>query len=219
MAKVHVVQQGECLSSIARQYGFKDAFVLYDDPANAELKKRRPNPNVLMPGDLVAIPFQRVTVANHATGDWHDITVEIEQLRLKVRLQDVSGKALASQAYHLTVDGEERDGSTDGDGLVDEPVPAGARAAILTTQVTRGEETQELTFQFALGALDPTNQITGVQARLANLQFYGGAIDGSLGSRTRGALVAFQCSAGLPPSGEPDDATRQALEKHHDGAA
>jgi N-acetylmuramoyl-L-alanine amidase len=219
MTKVHVVRQGECLSSIARQYGFKDALVLYDDPSNAELKKRRPNPNVIMPGDLVAIPLQRVREGNYATGNWHDVDVEVEPLRLKVRLRDISGKALANQSYHLTVDGEERDGTTDGDGLVDEPVTVDAGIAVLKTTVTNGEETQELTFQLTLGALDPTSEVTGVQRRLANLQFYSGTIDGIWGPKTRSALTAFQQSAGLEPSGEPDDATLRSLEQEHDGVA
>jgi len=217
MTKVHVVQQGECLSSLAREYGFKDALVLHDDPANVELKKRRPNPNILMPCDPVAIPFQRVIEANRATGNWHDLSVEVEPLRLKLRLLDVSGEALAKQTYHLTVDGEEREGSTDQEGLVDEPVTADAKTAILKTTVVRGEESQELTYQLTLGALDPTNQVTGLQGRLANLQFYGGVIDGDFGPRTRDALCAFQRNAGLDPSGQADDATLQALEKQHEG--
>jgi peptidoglycan hydrolase-like protein with peptidoglycan-binding domain len=51
------------------------------------------------------------------------------------------------------------------------------------------------------------------------LQFYGGAIDGELGPRTRGALSAFQTSVGLEPSGVADDATLRELEQQHDGAA
>src|SRR5436305_39757 len=48
---VHVVQQGECLSSIAHAYGLPDWKHLHDHAANKELKNNRPNPNILAPGD------------------------------------------------------------------------------------------------------------------------------------------------------------------------
>ena len=43
MPITHVVAQGDCFSKIARRYGFADYKVIYNDPANAELKKKRPN--------------------------------------------------------------------------------------------------------------------------------------------------------------------------------
>lgn len=216
MPKVHTVSQGECLSSIARQYGFKDWTVLYDDPANAELKKRRPNPNALCPGDLVAIPDPKPTAAQRSTGDWHDFTVEREQVRLKVQLMGLDGKALASQDYELTVDGEQRTGTTDGNGLVDEPVDVKCKTAVLKVAVPVGEEARELTWQLRIGALDPVTTTTGIQARLAHLQYYTGAIDGNLGPLTRGALMAFQQGAGLDATGVPDEATLNELKKQHD---
>jgi N-acetylmuramoyl-L-alanine amidase len=216
MATVHTVRQGECLSSIARQYGFKDWQVLYDDPANAELKKRRPNPNLLYPGDLVAIPEPKPMTAQKPTGDWHDITLEREQARLKVQLMGLDGKALAGQDYELTVDGETRSGTTDGSGLVDEPVDIGVKTAELKVTVPAGDETRELTWQLNIGALDPVTTIGGMQARLAHLQYYTGAIDGNYGPMTRGAVMSFQANAGLDVTGVPDQATLDELQKQHD---
>jgi N-acetylmuramoyl-L-alanine amidase len=216
MPKVHTVQQGECLSSIARQYGFKDWKVLYDDPANAELKKRRPNPNVLYPGDLVAIPEPKSMTAQRATADWHDFEFEREQARLKVQLMGLDGKALASQEYELTVDGETRSGTTDGSGLVDEPVEIGTKAAQLKVTVPAGDETRELTWQINIGGLDPVTSTTGMQTRLAHLQYYTGALDGNFGPLTRGAVQSFQQNAGLDPTGVPDEATLDELQKQHD---
>jgi len=216
MANVHVVQQGECLSSIARKFGFKDWHVLYDHPANAELKKRRPNPNALLPGDLVAIPEPIVRTDTRPTGSWHEFTVEREKPRLKVQLLGLDGKALPSQDYQLTVDGQERYGTADGQGLVDEPVGAGTRSATLRTTVPAGDDTRELVWRFAIGTLDPMSTTSGLQARLANLQYYTGAIDGNYGPVTRGAVLALQDSAKLPLTGMPDDATLKELEKQHD---
>jgi len=216
MPKLHTVRQGECLSGIARQYGFKDWTVLYDDPANAELKQRRPNPNVLCPGDLVAIPDPRPTLARRATGDWHEFAVEREEVRLKVQLMGLDGKALANQAYQLTVDGQKREGTTDGSGLVDEPVDVKTKTAELKVTLPAGEETQELTWQLNIGSLDPVTTTAGMQARLAHLQYYTGAIDGKLGPLTRGAVLAFQQCAGLDATGVPDEGTLNELKKQHD---
>src|SRR5918911_5454702 len=54
MAK-HIVEQGECLSSIALQYGFMPD-TIWNDPANAQLKFLRKDPNILYPGDEIEIP-------------------------------------------------------------------------------------------------------------------------------------------------------------------
>lgn len=219
MSEVHVVRQGECLSSIARDHGFQDWKVLYEHPANAELKKRRPNPNALLPGDLIAIPEKKFLECNRPTGSWHEFTVQAEESRLKLRLLDVDGTPLANQAYQLKIDGEERAGTTDGDGLLDEPVRPNASAATVTATVTRDDEPHDFVWDLEIGALDPVSQMTGVQARLQNLQFYHGELDGNFGPMTRQAVAAFQESRGLEPTGEADDATLKEIEKQHDGRA
>ena len=53
--KTHTVKQGECLSSIAHRYGFKNAGLLYDHPDNEAFRKRRPDPAVIFPGDEIKI--------------------------------------------------------------------------------------------------------------------------------------------------------------------
>jgi nucleoid-associated protein YgaU len=52
----HFVQQGECLSRIARRYGVREWRVVWDSPENEQLRAKRQNPNVLYPGDVVVIP-------------------------------------------------------------------------------------------------------------------------------------------------------------------
>ena len=55
MATEHIVEQGDCFSSIAKEYGFLEE-TLWNHPANAALKEKRTNPNVLLPGDIITIP-------------------------------------------------------------------------------------------------------------------------------------------------------------------
>jgi len=55
-----------------------------------------------------------------------------------------------------------------------------------------------------VAAVNPQVALTSAtQRELARLGVYMGAIDGALGSRTRGAIASFQTAAGLKASGEP----------------
>src|SRR5881397_2063295 len=51
----HVVQEDECLHSIAEKYGFFWS-TLWNHADNADLKNERKDPEALVPGDLVRIP-------------------------------------------------------------------------------------------------------------------------------------------------------------------
>jgi LysM domain len=52
----YIVNIGDSLSSIARRHGIKSWRELYNHPDNAGLRSKRPNPNVIFPGDVVIIP-------------------------------------------------------------------------------------------------------------------------------------------------------------------
>jgi hypothetical protein len=57
----------------------------------------------------------------------------------------------------------------------------------------------------------PSVEVRAVQVRLTYLGFDPRGVDGILGNGTRTALLAFQKAGGIPLSGEPDDATQEAL--------
>ena len=214
MPKQHVVAQGECLSLIARRHGFADWKTIYDHPDNAALKKARPNPNLLFPGDVVTIPDLTPKVLALATGKKHRIVIKRPRKVLRLMICGRDGSALSGLAYTLAFgDGLLRQGkSTDGKGKLEEPVPDGVTAAILTID---GQ-----TLQLRFGHLNPLAQtrdegLSGVQSRLINLGYRAGNAEGVPTAQTRIALELFQHDQQIQVTGQPDAATVDKLKNQH----
>jgi len=202
----YVVKQGDCISSIAKDTGhFWET--IWNDPANAELKEVRKNPNVLLAHDRLTLPDKEQKQETGQTEMRHRFCRRGEPSWLRLRLTEC-GEPRANQDYALIIDGKERTGTTDVRGRLNEAIPGNARTAILRI----GKEE----YRLKLGSVDPITEIKGVQTRLNNLGFNCGPVDGILGPKTRGALKAFQRRMELPVSGKIDDATRKALEDEHD---
>src|SRR5438309_1458722 len=53
--------------------------------------------------------------------------------------------------------------------------------------------------------------VAHVQTQLAQLGYYRGAVDGVWGTESRAAMAAFQRASGLAPTGQPDQASLNAL--------
>lgn len=69
------------------------------------------------------------------------------------------------------------------------------------------------TYVIELRGLDPITEPSGVQARLANLGYGVGPIDGIIGPHTRDAIARFQTDQkDLTVTGKPDDPTVQRLQ-------
>jgi hypothetical protein len=207
----HTVKKGECLSSIADQYGFfwETLWVL---PENRKLRELRRNPNVLLENDKVFIPEKRLREESCATGGKHVFQLKGVPVKVVFRVLDVAGNPRAGEPYSLDVDGKQKSGTVPDDGIVSQKVPPTAKQAKLKV----GEGDREDEFVFDLGHLDPVEMPSGVRARLRNLGFYNGAIsDAAYDADAQEAIRRFQESAGLPESGDMDAATQQALlEKH-----
>jgi hypothetical protein len=210
----HTVAQGECFVSLAHTYGFGDACILYDHPNNADLKRRRPNPNVLLPGDQVYVP-ERAAI-QCVTGRIHRFKLRRPQAKLRVHLKDHDGNAHAGKRYRIEAGSAVLEGTTDNSGLCEAEVPPDATEACLSLWL-RDEETPTRVWKLDIGHLDPVDSMSGAQARLRNLGLYHGAVDGSLGRATKVALADFQRVRGLTVTGKLDEATRSALTDSHSG--
>jgi N-acetylmuramoyl-L-alanine amidase len=210
MSVTHVVRQGECLSSIASANGFSDYRTIYDHPDNEAFRRKRPDPDVIHPGDEIVIPDKAVEPHECATGETHRFTIPRLRALARVAIRETDDQPCAETPYELRFGDEVRTGRTDEDGVLAEPVPATLESATLTLTDLDVEIT------LAFGEMDPIEEATGVQARLNNLGFWCGAVDGKVGPKTKAALAAFQASRGLVPTGALDDATRSRLSAAHE---
>ena len=199
---LYEVQQGDCISSIAFQFGFLPD-TIWNHSQNAELKAKRRDPNVLFPGDIVFIPDKTLRYEPAATDIRHSYKRKATPAKLKVRFLR-NNKPLANKNYVLEIDGKSTQGTTDGDGNLECPIIPNARSA----KVTFTEFDEE--YPLKLGFLDPYDEITGVQGRLKNLGFYAGDVNGQLDEATKNAIAAFQTSQNMA-NGELDQATKEAI--------
>lgn len=206
----YLVGQGECLSSIAAAKGYHWE-TIWNDPANAQLKLARKNPNALLPGDRLALPSKMKWYGTGQTEMRHRIVRHGEPSWLVIKLVDESGTPRSNLPYVLQIDIEERIGTTDGDGILRERIPGGASRAILRID---GEKKEQ--YFLKLGHIDPVNAVSGMQSRLKNLGYNCGKMDGKMGPRTLAALNRFRTDVGLPTSSRVDDQTLARLEQYHD---
>lgn len=211
MAKTHTVIPGECLSSIAFQYGFFED-TLWNDPANAELKKLRVSMNVLKPGDKVSIPDKRVKEETRPTGASHRFQRRGVPAKLNLQILD-QDKVMANQPYTLKIDqNPPKTGTTDAEGKISVSISPIAKKALLT--VGQGEAQRE--YALSLGHLLPIDTLDGVQSRLSNLGFDCMAENGTFGPLTEAAIRDFQAKNGLSVTGELTDETRNKIKQVHD---
>jgi len=204
----YIVCPGDCMASIAAAHGFFWE-TLWNNSDNAVLKRARKDPNVLLPRDRVTIPALRVKTEQGATEQRHRFRRKGVPEKLRITLLDEDGEPRANVSYILTIDGENRRGTTDGDGRLQEPIAPTARRGQLILLDEQGNPTEE--HPLDLGLLDPIETVSGVQMRLSNLGFECGHPDGQMNHRTREALKSFQVKQELEATGDLNDTTRQKL--------
>jgi hypothetical protein len=204
----YAIKPGECISSVAFAHGlFPDT--IWNDPENREIREKRKSPNILHPGDIVAIPEKKIKEESAATAQTHRFQRKGVPEKFKMQFLDEKNNPLANQKYIIEIDGILSKGSTDGDGKIEQSIPPNARGG----KIVIGELRDEYLLNF--GHIDPIEEISGVQGRLNNLGYDCGLIDGVLGKQTKEALLAYQNDHGLNKSGDIDEETRRHLKEKH----
>jgi N-acetylmuramoyl-L-alanine amidase len=202
------VQQGDCIESIAFNHGHFWKTV-WNHPDNQQLKSVRKDPNVLLAGDKVFVPDLRPKQESGATEQRHRFKRKGVPSAISIVLKE-KGKPRANVQYVLEIDGVVTSGTTDGEGRIQHSISPHARTGSLTV----GENKEEF-YTLRLGHVDPIDEVTGYQARLKNLGYYHGPIDGESGEETAAALRRFQRAQGLRVTGQADSETRDKLKSEY----
>jgi hypothetical protein len=218
MAKTVTVQQGDTLLGIARANGYLNCEHIWNDPANEALRAQRPNPQVLYPGDRVFLPDPQPRPVSVESGMQHRFRIKTASCFFSVYLRDEGGLPYAGNKYRLKIGATAHEGTTGSDGLVCHQVEPTDRSAELTLWRNPNDPEDTCSWQVAIGHLNPVSTVSGVKARLQNLGYEVGPMDEVLDDLTKTALRNFQRHTGNDqPSGEIDEATRNALLKLHQG--
>jgi len=209
MARTHVVEQGEHLTSIARAYGFVDYRTIWNHPENGKLKRVRGNAHVLLPGDQVYIPDKVLREEVRPTGAQHTFRLTAKSLRLRLVIKDFDDKPIADAECELEMGGVKIPLRTNSEGLIETVVPPEARRGKLIFPVL------DLEYPVLIGHLDPSHEDSGWQARLFNLGYYIGPDGEPDPEDLRKALEEFQCDHKIRVTGKPNDATIAKLQELH----
>jgi hypothetical protein len=124
----HIVQQGECLPSIAKKYGFADYRTIYDHPLNAEFKRKRPDPHVLQPGDVVWIPNKEQKQEQRSTEQIHRFQARKQDIEFKIQLT-INFKPISNAPYKLEIATSGSSSSGSSSGSLYKPVASGTTNA------------------------------------------------------------------------------------------
>src|SRR5258706_14245743 len=127
----HTLRQGDHLSRVAQQYGFRDYKLIWDDPQNADLKKKRGNPNVLLPGDVLFIPDKRQKTETRPTTDVHTFRLKTTKLMLRLVVRDFDNQPVPGAACELEVEGRKYALTTNAQGRIEQAIPSTAESAVL----------------------------------------------------------------------------------------
>lgn len=207
----HIVKLGECMSSIARATGhFWER--LWGDPANSQLRQVREDPHMLLPGDRVTVPPIASKYEPGESEMRHRFRRRGEPGILRLVVKDMD-EPRANQPYVLKFEDREVSGFTDAFGQLEEPIRPDARRATLIV----GEGIEQVEYELNLGHLHPIESTTGVQARLENLGYAVGAVDGVVNEPTIAAIERFCGEHHLepPPKGQIGTVVREKLKEVH----
>lgn len=208
------IKQGECFASLCKEQGFHDPAVLHQSPANANLKRTRPNPHILVAGDTVQIPDKQQKTESLTLEQHKRFTVLGLVTEFSLILEDFEGQAFANKHYVLDVAGHKQQGQLDASGKLTEKIDASALHAELTVYLDDAQK-NTLFWVLELGALPPLGMHAGVQARLNNLGYFCANETGNVEDTTKAAIRAFKAKNGLPVSDIADSRFKTVLMGQH----
>jgi hypothetical protein len=211
--KPYVIRQGDYLKKLGHRLGF-DADAVWNDPANAELKKSRGGGSILKAGDILQIPDEPRPKFPFKLEEENKYVAQVPKTKVQLKL-NLNGIALKDEPYKLEGADDDTDKTATGDGTAEFEVPVYVREVVVA--LTK----RNVKFRAQIGNMDPITTPSGIRLRLKNLGFGGvlkqgaEAYEAHNDQALKSAVKAFQAFKGLKATGDIDDATRSAIEKAH----
>ena len=191
--------------SIAFENGFLPE-TIWNHPNNAELKRKRKDLNILMPGDIVFVPDLRVKEVSEPTDQVHKFKYKTAAAKLNLQLLN-DGEPIENEPFELTVDGEIIKGTTDGDGKIMVSIAPNAKNG----QLIVGTGTEQIKYDLNLGTLPPIGKVSGVKRRLYNLGYKVGSFDENITPDLEDAIAAFEFDNQLTETGQLSETNRAKI--------
>jgi nucleoid-associated protein YgaU len=211
-ARVHIVKRGDTLARIAHKYGLKNWKAVWNAAENEALRAKRKNPNVLYPGDEVKVAGNAVHEITRPTDQVHRIVLKPgTMVTLRLNLLGHKRKALADVPCKILVRDQVVYEGTVKDGKLECQLPASVTDATLIADI----DGLVIERPLHIGALDPVDQVSGVQARLSNLGWYRGEADGVLSEALHMAQNTFREAEDLESKSELDSSLHGPLQDAH----
>jgi N-acetylmuramoyl-L-alanine amidase len=214
MANIHIVRTGENAVTVAWKHGFSDYKMVWKDGANSDIRGKRSDPHLLIPGDEIVVPEPTLRKLTLPTQKSYRLVVHVPKQELRLRILNQDGEPYAQTKFRLTVETLPKpfEGTTDGDGKLKAIVPVDAPSAVL--------EIDDRQFNLRLNGLaampaDDDDPLDGVSGRLDNLGYQAAGADDSDNAALRTALAIFQSDAKLDVTGDLDQDTQDALVKEY----
>jgi len=211
MSIVYKVKEGECLSSISKDFGhfWKTIWL---EPDNSDLRLKRHNPNALLPNDILFVPDISVKHESAQTDVRHRYLVKNYPALLRIRII-LGDKPLSGIKYVLNLGTTTINGTTDDEGRIEEVIDPTTNTGAVVLQ----SQGRTIKLPIRLGYIDPCGEVSGAQGRLFNLGYGPGPIDGKLGPQTERAIKKFQKDHELEQNGKLNDTTARELSSEYGG--
>lgn len=212
MPRTHQVKQGESLYKIAAAYQIADWKAIWNHAGNAGLRRKRKDPHILYPGDIVTLPDAQPSIVAKLDGRLELTLHRCGRQPIELHLLCIDFEPMADTEYTLSYGSVEIRGKTDADGKLTAEIPLDVQQLELTAG--------DLHWELRPGDLNPLEDtsdegLSGAQGRLKNLGLFDGEIDGRTSPALERALRRFQLQHDIPRSGVLDNETRNALIRRH----
>jgi N-acetylmuramoyl-L-alanine amidase len=243
MGTSYVVQQGDCIASLAYERGLL-LDTIWNHPRNRALKTKRKDPYILKPGDVVYIPDIDPKKLDCATRKRHRFKLKGVPAKFKLRLVEEAAKESPPGSRSDVAQGEldhavytESDAppiyetrpranvqyilQIDGKNIRGVTGDDGSIERTIPpnsragTLILEPGTPSEVRMRIRFGSLNPMDEVSGVKQRLANLGIDCGEQSDETDGVFKEAVSLFQERNDLQTTGNPSAETRGKLRDVH----